>query len=260
VSAKATVFIGSSREGLLLANGGFSELERASEPTVWDQAFAPTRGTLEDLMRRLPVFDFAVLILTPDDLRVSRGQEAQDARDNVIFELGICLGALGRDRVFFLKPRDVQLALPSDLAGVTPLEYVARGDCNQRLAVRTACGEIKGQIAALGPRVAPSGGLGEQAEAAQRGPDEVPFDQLIVTAMRLSPHLRRVLIGATGPFHKEARGVIYADPDRRPMYFDPADVDALLASGFLGRSGDGSAIVPPATRAALVLAEGASRW
>ena len=68
-------------------------------------------------------FDFAALILTPDDSVVSRGKNVPAARDNVIFELGLFLGALGPERVFIIHPRGKAPRLPSDLAGVTLLAY-----------------------------------------------------------------------------------------------------------------------------------------
>lgn len=64
--SKARLFASSSREGLPLANAVFSELERDTEPTVWDHLFEPMRDTLEDLDLKLRNFDFAVHGLPPD--------------------------------------------------------------------------------------------------------------------------------------------------------------------------------------------------
>jgi predicted nucleotide-binding protein len=48
-------------------------------------------------------------------------------RDNVIFELGLFMGALTRTRTFVLAPSQVDLKIPSDLLGVTFLRYARRG-------------------------------------------------------------------------------------------------------------------------------------
>jgi CRP/FNR family cyclic AMP-dependent transcriptional regulator len=44
-------------------------------------------------------------------------------RDNVVFEAGMSLGALGRERTVLVIPRAKRTKLPSDLTGITPLEY-----------------------------------------------------------------------------------------------------------------------------------------
>lgn len=62
---------------------------------------------------------FAVVILTADDLGASRKEPDKRlprARQNVIFELGLFIGRLGRGQVFALKKDDVEL--PSDYVGV----------------------------------------------------------------------------------------------------------------------------------------------
>lgn len=65
---------------------------------------------------------FAVVLLTPDDLTVGNGSDANNrrARQNVIFELGYFSGRLGRGRVCLLKKGDVEI--PSDLFGVVYTE------------------------------------------------------------------------------------------------------------------------------------------
>jgi hypothetical protein len=67
---KPTIFIGSSKEGLSIANAVFSELEEDCDPRVWDQdQFRPSNYAVEDLERLIHEFEFAVFILTPDDKR-----------------------------------------------------------------------------------------------------------------------------------------------------------------------------------------------
>jgi predicted nucleotide-binding protein len=68
---------------------------------------------------------FAIVLMTPDDLgrlRDEGGDQQPRARQNVIFELGFFIGALGPDRVAALV--DSQVERPSDFDGVVyiPLE------------------------------------------------------------------------------------------------------------------------------------------
>ncbi len=52
-----------------------------------------------------------------------RDQSAHAVRDNVVFELGLFIGRLGKERTFFFIPRDQELHIPSDLIGITPGIY-----------------------------------------------------------------------------------------------------------------------------------------
>src|SRR5262245_49568299 len=134
------LFIGSSSEGEGIARALQAEVEQQCEPTVWPQdVFRPGGTPLSDLLTTAHNADFAALVLTPDDSVVSRGKQAPVARDNVIFELGLFLGALGPQRVFIIRPRGQPLHLPSDLAGITVLDYNAnRRDGNLRAAMGPA--------------------------------------------------------------------------------------------------------------------------
>jgi predicted nucleotide-binding protein len=70
--------------------------------------------------------DFAVVLLTPDDVGYSVGEDGKAkprARQNVILELGYFLGYLGRGRVCALHKGDVEI--PSDFHGVV---YVPMDD------------------------------------------------------------------------------------------------------------------------------------
>jgi hypothetical protein len=123
-------------------------LERDAEITLWNEGAFPLGETfIESLTRGLERFDFAVLVLTPDDLVQSRSTESFSPRDNVIFELGLFMGGLGRDRTFILHQFDACLKIPSDLSGVTTAAYDwPRGDRNYRAAVATACDLVRQQI------------------------------------------------------------------------------------------------------------------
>jgi predicted nucleotide-binding protein len=93
------MFIGSSLEGLQIAKAIQANLDQDCETTVWSQGvFGLGEGTLETLVDRLDDFDFASLVLTPDDLIKSRKGSSPTPRDNVLFELGLFIGRLGRKR------------------------------------------------------------------------------------------------------------------------------------------------------------------
>jgi predicted nucleotide-binding protein len=130
-----STFIGSSTEGLDVAREVELQLKRDAITKVWkDGVFGPTSGVLETLMNLLEQFDFAVMVLSPDDLAESHSQNATSPRDNVIFELGLFMGRLGRSRVFVVHEENAALKLPSDLAGITLLYYRRRENLSAALS------------------------------------------------------------------------------------------------------------------------------
>lgn len=144
---KPRIFVGSSSEGLVVAEAVQVTLDHDAEITLWSQGvFGLSKGSLQALVEQVLKFDFAVLIMTPDDLTERRGVSGMSPRDNVIFELGLFMGALGPARTFIVHPRTPAPQLPSDLAGVTTATYAARSDGNLVAAVGAACSQIKRAI------------------------------------------------------------------------------------------------------------------
>lgn len=80
---------------------------------------------LPALLKKIPTFDFALIVAEGVDTVKLRGSEERSAiRDNVIFELGLCTMALGAERVILLAEENVRI--PEDLIGVGKMgiEYV----------------------------------------------------------------------------------------------------------------------------------------
>lgn|GEM_PF-1948858 len=148
MSRKPALFIGSSVEGLDVANTVQELLDFQCEATVWAQGvFTPSRTALADLYVRTRRTDLALFVFTPDDVTTMRGVVSAVPRDNVIFELGLFLGALEPDRCFILQPRGVDLHLPSDLLGLTPLTFATdRRDGNLLAALGPPCNQLRRAI------------------------------------------------------------------------------------------------------------------
>jgi len=107
--------------------------------------------TIDALLEKARTVDFAIFVFTPDDVIAIRSQKLSSVRDNVVFELGLFAAALGKQRCFIVKPRDVELHLPSDLLGLTPADYDgSRSDGDLASAVNHPCVLIKKEIASLG--------------------------------------------------------------------------------------------------------------
>jgi hypothetical protein len=149
---KPSLFVGSSTEGLEFASAIRYLLDVDAEVTLWNDGIFSLGATLiESLVGAVQRYDFAALVLTPDDLLLNRETEIMGPRDNVIFELGLFMGRLGRERTFIIRPRNAGLKIPTDLAGVLTATYEwPRSDGNHRSAVGPACDRIREQMRNLG--------------------------------------------------------------------------------------------------------------
>lgn len=150
---RPSVFVGSSSEGLKIAQSVQVLLDPHAEVELWTQGvFGLSQGTLESLVLALQRFDFAVLVLSADDLLVRRGESLSVARDNVLFELGLFVGGLGRDRTFMIFNRAERPDLPSDLAGITAATFEPQSSGNLVAALGAACYQVQERIEKLGLR------------------------------------------------------------------------------------------------------------
>lgn len=142
---KPSLFIGSSSEGIEIAEAIQLNLSAYAEVTIWNQnVFELSQATLESLIKLLDRFDFAVIVLTPDDVLFSRERTFESARDNVFIELGLFMGKLGRERTFLIFDQDSKIKIPSDLSGITLAGFHGkRIDENMSAALGPACTQIK---------------------------------------------------------------------------------------------------------------------
>lgn len=151
--AQPKVFIISSVEGIKIAREVESLLQH--DPVyakVWEHGtFSASKFAIESLEEELEDCDFAIAIGQPDDEVLSRGESQNAPRDNVIFELGLFVGRLGRLRSILLEPRGEEVRLPSDLKGLTTIRYAPATE-SQPARLGPACTELRKIIEELGPR------------------------------------------------------------------------------------------------------------
>jgi hypothetical protein len=149
---KPRLFIASSVESLPVAEAVNVNLDHELEVTLWKNGtFKLSSSAIDDLVEKSSFVDFALFIFAPDDITTIRSRSEHVVRDNVIFEMGLFVGAIGKSRSFILKPRDIEMHLPSDLLGVTPADYDAsRSDSDLVSATNRACSLIKAEVERLG--------------------------------------------------------------------------------------------------------------
>lgn len=98
------------------------------EPIVLDEIPGQGKTIIEQLEKQLANADFACTLLTPDDEGHKSGQPdavKPRARQNVIFELGMAVGRLGREKVAVLLKPDTEVF--SDIHGLIYIEFVDDG-------------------------------------------------------------------------------------------------------------------------------------
>lgn len=153
---KPRLFIGSSKESVNIAYAVQQNLRDDAEATVWDQGvFKLSKSALESIIEILDNEDFGAFVFSPDDVVTIRKSQSQSVRDNIIFELGLFVGHLGRNRCFILAPdKSADLRIPTDLIGMTPATYeTGRSDGSFQAATGPACHTIRETMKRIGPRV-----------------------------------------------------------------------------------------------------------
>lgn len=141
------VFISSSKEGLEYAESIEIRLvDSGVKVMTWKHHDIFTIGsyTLESLYNVLDLYDFAIVILSPDDVVIFRGKKMAAPRDNVLMELGLFVGRFGAKRTIILHESSIKL--PTNLVGVTLLRYE---DDNRETAF---CSKIVKHINTIGCR------------------------------------------------------------------------------------------------------------
>jgi hypothetical protein len=102
-------------------------------------------------MEAVETYDFALFVLLPEDPLSIKDLATMSVRDNVIFELGLFMGRLGRDRNCFIFPKQNKkddFHLPSDLSGIMPSIYDPNA-ANKQASVGTALLDMKQAIRKL---------------------------------------------------------------------------------------------------------------
>ncbi len=149
---RPVVFIGSTAERLPVARA----IQAACQYEPWttrlwtDGVFGAGQTPIESLAAQIDTLDFGLLVVTADDMVETRGARSPTPRDNVVFEFGLLMGALGRERTFMVRLREERdLKLPSDLLGVKALETLPGSEADLPSRVAPAVNELRTIVSRL---------------------------------------------------------------------------------------------------------------
>lgn len=143
---KTRIIVFSSLECLDLANAIQRNLFSGKYSTLlWTNGFFQlSQSSISSFQEMKYAYDFAVVICSADDMKTSRGRQQRAIRDNVILELGMCISSFSLEKVIIVKQRNV--VLPSDLHGITPIEYDIGDNENLDAVAGTICASIDAHI------------------------------------------------------------------------------------------------------------------
>ncbi|MCP1516924.1 putative nucleotide-binding protein [Pseudomonas migulae] len=152
VHEKIRIFIICSIEAIQIARAVVNALQYDPfDVILWSEGvFKVTNYTLQTLEDEVDNSDFAIAIAHADDFVAVRENEWPAPRDNVIFELGLFMGRLGRRRAILMEPRAEKVKLPSDLAGVTTISYKFTPGGDAGASIAPACNALRDHINTLG--------------------------------------------------------------------------------------------------------------
>ena len=122
------IFMGSSSEAVNFMEEIAVKLEELdAQPLLWNETgkgiFIPGASTIDALIAITKRVKAAIFIFNADDKiwNIKSSLEKSDAvRDNVLFEYGLFMGALGKEKVCFVCKDQPQVA--SDLKGITYID------------------------------------------------------------------------------------------------------------------------------------------
>lgn len=134
---KPKIFIGSSKAGLPVAEKVRIHLSEIGDCFLWrdPNMWEPNKSTFDNLLKMASYFDFGIFVATADDLTLTNDKIVIEPRDNVILEMALFLGAMGRHKSFMLVENDIKL--PSDFNGI----YMPRFIVSDDTSIKSACDE-----------------------------------------------------------------------------------------------------------------------
>ena len=121
-----TIFLGSTTEDRKHLEILQDLLNKADFNTLpWHEAFSSGDITLQKILQVARSVDAAVFIGSGSDITRSRKRTTRSVRDNILFELGVFMSALGEKHCIFLF--DPEAKIPSDLDGYNYVELPKDG-------------------------------------------------------------------------------------------------------------------------------------
>ncbi len=152
---KPNIFIGYTTESYEIANRVKNFFSPDFECTLWSEGvFGANESFLGTLLKSAGMFDFGFMILSADDETFSKNKWFKSPRDNMVFEFGLFLGNLGKDRAFLIAEKGCKM--PTDMSGITYTHYETRMEAGKKIATES----LERELARLKSQVTENAQLG----------------------------------------------------------------------------------------------------
>ena len=147
-----TAFIGCAESQKDIAEAIQYNLQETFETEIWNQgAFKLGQDIMGNLINGGCRFDFAILVLTPDEYFTHTGEKVKIPRGNLILEYGFFAGILGKERTFLVCEKAENFKLPSDMDGIVIANFQRPNNISLNGALGAACSMIKEAARTLPP-------------------------------------------------------------------------------------------------------------
>jgi hypothetical protein len=147
--SKPKIFIASSAKNIAVANAFKKQLSEYADVSTWKDKFSlyNNESYLETLIQLKDEFEYAIFVWAADDELMNNEESIYAPRDNVVFESGLFMGAMGPSKIFIVYDDTIPIKKPSDFLGINLIRFRGKELKKNKInAVREACSIIKYEI------------------------------------------------------------------------------------------------------------------
>ena len=147
--ARPKIFIASSGKNISIAKAFKNQLREYADADVWDEVFRKhnNESFLETLMQSKEDYEYGLFVWAADDAIANKKNAVYSPRDNVVFETGLFMGALGTPKIFIVYDDAIPLKTPTDFLGINLIKFNSK-ELKQKKhsAIKDACKIIEYEI------------------------------------------------------------------------------------------------------------------
>ena len=147
--SKPKIFIASSEKNIAIANAFKKQLSQYAHVSTWKDKFRlhNNESYLETLIKLKDEFEYAIFVWAADDELMNNEESIYAPRDNVVFESGLFMGAMGTSKIFIVYDDTIPIKKPSDFLGINLIRFKRKDLKKIKVnAVKEACSLIKYEI------------------------------------------------------------------------------------------------------------------